>query len=637
MAQADNASKPPRFFALASLGLFIIGLYLARDVLIPIAVALLLTFLLTPLVHRLEHFRVPRIPAVLISVTLSFVVIGSIAWLISDQATDLAVKIGSYQGDIEKKIKKIHGYFGHGAIADASRAIDKMAQDVAASQPSNRGDSNWLTRGTPQNPVSVSFTSSPEPTNALKSLEDALSIIEPLAQSLIVIVFVIFMLIQREDIRDRLIRLVGHGRLTVTTRALDDASTRISRYLLAQSAINGVYGIVVGVGLYFIRIPNAPLWGLLCALLRFIPYLGIWIGATFPIILSLVVPEGAYAARPFLTIGLFAATELIAANVVEPVMFSSSTGVSPLAILVAAVFWTWLWGGIGLLLSTPLTVLLAVAGKYVPQLEFLDVLLGDQPVLSLPERYYQRLLADDPEEAEDLLEEAEKTKSADQIYSEIILPALQMTERDHHRGVLDDQTRNFIAQLIREQVEALYQEGGKKDAVEEAAAAAAGEAKATVAIPRGAVIRVACLPAQSIADEVAGLMLVNMLNKQGYTASLVSSEALSTERVEAIATLNADMVVISSLPPGAFVHARYLYKRIRGKYPELPIVIGVWNVQEKTEQLSKRLAGDPAIKIVTLFSDAMATLGQFAQPILMRASEEAPASAEAQHLPAAVN
>ena len=231
----------------------------------------------------------------------------------------------------------------------------------------------------------------------------------------------------------RIIRLVGHGQLTLTTQALNDAATRISRYLMAQSGINGAYGLIMGVGLYFIHIPNAPFWGLLCALLRFVPYLGIWIAAAFPVILSFVVPDGNYAARPLLTIGLFVVMEVLTSNLAEPLLFGSSTGVSPLAILVAAVFWTWLWGLPGLLLSTPLTVLLAVAGKYVPQLAFLDVLLGDQPVLEPPERYYQRLLAEDPEEAEDLIEEFEKTHSTEELYTLMMLPALQMTERDYRR------------------------------------------------------------------------------------------------------------------------------------------------------------------------------------------------------------
>jgi len=241
-------------------------LYFARDVLVPLAVALLLTFLLAPLVHRVERLRLPRVPAVLMVVALSFAILGGVGWLISNQATDLAVKLGDYQGDIERKIENVHSYFGHGALATASRTINRMAQDVAATQPDRNAGSSWLTRGSEGNPIAVSIAAAPETGSIFKTLATALQFVSPMAQLVIVIVFVVFMLIQREDIRDRIIRLVGHGQLTLTTRALDDAATRISRYLIAQCGVNGVYGIVVGVGLYLIHIPNAPLWGLLCAL-----------------------------------------------------------------------------------------------------------------------------------------------------------------------------------------------------------------------------------------------------------------------------------------------------------------------------------------------------------------------------------
>src|SRR5579872_3540678 len=431
-----------------------------------------------------------------------------------------------------------------------------------------------------------------------------------MAQTVIVIVFVIFMLIQREDIRDRLIRLVGHGRLTVTTRALDDASTRVSRYLIAQGGVNAAFGIIVGTGLYFIGIPNAPLWGLLCALLRFIPYLGVWIGAIFPIILSMVVPDGYYTARPFLTIGLFVTVELLSANVAEPLLFSSSTGVSPLAILVAAVFWTWLWGPIGLLLSTPLTVLIAVAGKYVPQLEFLDVLLGDEPVLSPPERYYQRLLADDPEEAEDLLEEFEKTRTPAELYSEIMLPALQMMERYYRRSVLDDQERIFISQVMRDQADALYGSAAKE-----------AESKAQPIVPKACVVKVVCLPAQSAADEVAGLMLINLLNRQGYCASIVSAETLTNERIDAISKQSADLVVVSAMPPGALAHARYLCKKIQGRFPDIHILVGMWNAEGNLERLQRRLSTDLAVRLVGKLDEALTVIHQMVQPLLIPGEE----------------
>jgi predicted PurR-regulated permease PerM len=621
MPQSDAGTKPSRFLAIVSIGVVVAGLYFARDVMIPVAVALLLTFLLTPLVHRLEHLRVPRIPAVLISVGLSFGILGGIGWLISNQATDLAIQISSYQGDIERKIQNLHRSLGRGALAKASQSISQMASEVATSQPAdNSGAANWLTRGTTQNPVAVEIKAVPEATSGFKILGDVFQFVAPMGQTVIVIVFVIFMLMQREDIRDRFIRLMGHGRLSVTTRALDDAATRISRYLLAQCAINGAFGLVVATGLYLIGIPNASLWGLLCALLRFIPYLGVWIGAIFPIVLSFVVPDGYYAARPVLTIGLFVVLEIVASNVLEPLLFGSRTGISPLAILVAAVFWTWLWGGIGLLLSTPLTVLLAVAGKYVPQLEFLDVLLGDQPVLSPPERYYQRLLAEDPEDAEDLLEEFEKTRTPAELYAQIMLPALKMMERDHRRGVLDESERDIIAQVMRSQAETAR---GSPAGVP-----ASGETPPTIS--KDCVVRVVCLPARDSADEIAGLMLVNLLNLQGYCAISTPTGTLASELVESIATLKADLVIVSSTPPGAIAHAQYLCKKIRAKFPEIRLLVGIWNTDGNLERLRKRLSSDARLQVVNKLDEAPAVIHQMVQPLLMRAEEPSTPTAYSQ-------
>ncbi|MGD0139624.1 MAG: AI-2E family transporter [Tepidisphaeraceae bacterium] len=619
MAQSDAAPKSGRIVALASACIIVTGLYFARDVLVPLAVALLLTFLLAPLVHRVERLRLPRVPAVLMVVALSFAILGGVGWLISNQATDLAVKLGEYQGDIEHKIENVHSYLGHGALATASRTINRMAQDVVATQPDRSGaPSSWLTRGSEGNPIAVSIAAAPETGSIFKTLATALQFVSPMAQLLIVIVFVVFMLIQREDIRDRIIRLVGHGQLTLTTRALDDAATRISRYLIAQSAVNGVYGIVVGLGLYLIHIPNAPLWGLLCALLRFIPYLGVWIGAAFPIILSFVVPDGYYAARPFLTLGLFALVELLAANAVEPLLFGSRTGVSPLAILVAAVFWTWLWGLVGLLLSTPLTVLLAVAGKYVPQLGFLDVLLGDQPVLAPHERYYQRLLADDPEEAEDLLEEFETTRSSQDLYSQIMLPALEMTERDYRRGVLDESRWNNVSQVMKDQVEAHHRPPENNPPPGQ-----------PLAVPQNCIVRIVCLPARDQADEIAGLMLANLLHEQGYSITNISAATLASERVDMISQLKADLVVVSALPPGATVHARYLCKRIREKFPDIQLLVGIWNAKDNLEKTQKRLAGAADVRLVDGFQNAVAMIHQMIQPLLIHdAAPPAPGPAQ---------
>jgi predicted PurR-regulated permease PerM len=610
MAHPDDNRKGSRAVTFAAAVIIIAGLYFARDVLVPVAVALLLTFLLAPLVHRVERMRLPRTAAVLIVVLLSFAIIAGIGYLISNQATDLALKLGSYQGDIERKIHNIRSTLGHGAWAKASQTIGQVAQAVT-SQPSAQPEdaATWVNRGTAEHPIDVQVIASPEGNAAvLENLWKGLEIVAPMAQVVIVIVFIVFMLIQREDVRNRVIRLFGHGRLSVSTQAMDDAGTRISKYLIAQSGINAIYGIVVGVGLYFIGVPNAPLWGLLCALLRFIPYIGIWIGAAFPIILSFVVPEGYYTARPFLTIGLFAAVEILAANIAEPVLFGTSTGLSPLAILVAAVFWTWLWGPIGLVLSTPMTVLLAVAGRHVPQLAFLDVLLGDEPVLTPAERYYQRLLADDPEEAEDLIEEFEKSRKSSEVYGTIVLPVLEMAQRDFQSRVLDERRRDLIMETIKEHVESL------RNPVKEGAAA----------VPGDRIVRIVCLPAHDVVDEVVGLMLTNLLLEKGYQVTCVSAESLASERVDAISTVEADVAIISALPPSAIAHARYLYKRIIGKFARLPMLIGLWDSRGDVEKTRKRIGdGAEELRVAASLDDALGQVGQMIQPLLISRGEEA--------------
>ncbi|MDP9173147.1 MAG: AI-2E family transporter [Planctomycetota bacterium] len=637
MAQDDISPKSSRLIAMGSVCVVVAALYFARDVLVPLCVAVLLTFLLAPLVHRVERMRVPRVLAVLVVVGLALVVIGGLGWVISNQATELAQRLSNYQADIEQKVKVLRGRFGHGALARASQTLDNMARDVASSQPSETGGSaaSQMGRGTPQNPVSVAITPTASVSeNAFRVLGDALVILAPMAEALIVVVLVIFMLIQREDLRDRLIRLVGHGQLTLTTQVLDDAATRVSRYLLAQSLINSAYGIVVGVGLYLVHIPNAPLWGLLCALLRFIPYLGIWIGALFPIVLSFVVPEGSFALRPILTIGIFVVLELVTANAIEPLLFSSSTGVSSLAILVAAVFWTWLWGGVGLLLSTPLTVVLAVLGKYVPQMAFLDILLGDEPVLKPFERYYQRLLADDAEEAEDLIEEFGETKNTQQLYTEILMPALQSSERDFRRGMVDDQRRDFIRQTMADQIELRRQRLEIAEEKEEKAsnsltpgtaatsAPSSTPAQPSFKVPKSCVVNVLCLPANDKADEIAANMLVHLLEEQRYCASSVTADVLASEMVEAVEKFQANVVVISALPPAALSHARYLCKRLHAKATGVQMVVGLWGFKGDISKARERIFCAGNMTICNDFEEALKAIHQMVQPALIRASDE---------------
>jgi predicted PurR-regulated permease PerM len=438
----------------------------------------------------------------------------------------------------------------------------------------------------------------PKPATTLELLGQYLGkLLSPVATAGLVVVFIIFMLIGREDLRDRMILLAGGGRLHVTTQAFDDAATRISRFLTAQSLINISYGGVVALGLWLIDgtmgggegggIRTALLAGMICAVLRYIPYIGPWLGAAVPLAL-------AFAAFPgygvfCVTLAMFVGLEIFVSQAVEPNVLGSSTGVSPIAVLVAAVFWTWLWGPIGLLLSTPLTVLLVVMGKYVPQLAVLDILLGDNPVLDPTTRVYQRLIAGDDEEAAELALEFLKERPLEAVYDQILIPALAQAECDWHRGKLDDVRHLRIREGLNEIVQALGEQQQSEDSDDASAAtvrAAKGqfdrqapsskEPAARSPLPQGSRVNVRCLPAHDEADQIVGMMLAQVLQRRGFAVSVPDTVSLASEMVASIDAELTDLMVISALPPKAALHARYLLKLVQSRCADLKIVVGLW-------------------------------------------------------------
>ena len=404
-------------------------LYFARVVFIPLALALLVSLLLTPVISLLERIKIPRIIAILlviIAVTGAVVITG---WIIARQVASLTGQLPTYKKTLEEKI---HGLaLGHSkGMSNVSETFRELGREVAATIPGSRSPSDaGQTRGapgtTPSHPLSVEVV---PPDNPVGSLQ---SVVGPLATIGLVALFTIFMLFGREDLRNRFIHLVGGGRLNVMTQALDEATRRINRYLFLQLLVNSGYGIVIGTGLYFIGVPNAFLWGFGATILRFLPYIGPPLSAIVPIGLSLAVFPGWHNA--LLTAGLFVILELVVANLIEPFLYGAHIGISALAILVAAVFWTLIWGFPGLILSTPLTVCLVVLGRYVPSFGSLNVILGDEPVLSPEAQYYQRLLAADSGEARQILVEYLKNQTLDELYASVVIPALGLAEQDRHR------------------------------------------------------------------------------------------------------------------------------------------------------------------------------------------------------------
>jgi hypothetical protein len=393
----------------------------------------------------------------------------------------------------------------------------------------------------------------------------------------------------QEDLRNRFIHLSSGGRLHVMTQALDEATHRIQRYLFLQSAVNATYGLIVGIGLYFIGIPEAWLWGLLAAILRFMPYIGAPASASIPILLSLAVFPG--WGHAWGTTAFFLALELLVANFVEPLLYGAQVGLSALAILVAAVFWTLIWGFPGLILSTPLTVSLVVMGRYVPSLSFLKILLGDESEISRSDLYYQRLLASDQGEAKLVLEQYLQTKTLDDLYSDVLIPALSLVEQDRHRNELDDATLSFIMQSTRELIEELADNTGADVSVP---SCVTDQSKSCVV----------CIPARDEADEVVGMLLTQCIERSGLSSHSMPIGSIG-EMLSATAELQPTVACISALPPFAIEHTRALYQKLRAKFPYLNIIICLWHFAGDLDKTHRRLKVAEGHTILVTLPDVM--------------------------------
>src|SRR6202140_3416187 len=454
VARTSPAKDISRILILVAAVVVITALYFARVMLVPLALAVLFTFVLAPLVSVLERIRIPRFLAIFLVVGIAVSGIGIMGWTVGNQLIDVTNQLPSYKTNIKEKIDAIHNPKNRrlDKAADAMKELGKeiaenptAPTESAASSLKNSGN-NKSTAQPKALPVQVFQPAS----NPLESLN---SVIPPLGSAVIVVVLTIFMLAGREDLRNRLIGLVGRGHLNVMTQALDDAGSRVSRYLLLQLVINAFFGVVIGLGLYFIGIPNSMLWGVVAGLLRFLPYVGSPLASVLPILLSLAIfPTWT---GPVATIGLYLIVEILVGNFLEPLIYGAHTGISSFAILFAAIFWTLIWGPIGLLLSTPLTVCLVVLGRHVPALSFLNIMLGDQPVLPPEAHYYQRLLASDQAEAKEVLEDYLTTKSLEDLYDSVMIPALALAEQDRHHDDLEEITEQFICKSTKELLDEL--------------------------------------------------------------------------------------------------------------------------------------------------------------------------------------
>ncbi|HEV8606653.1 MAG TPA: AI-2E family transporter [Tepidisphaeraceae bacterium] len=627
MARSYLPGRPSRMLVLAGVAVVIAALYFAQDFLIPLALSLLLSFLLAPLCSRLERWKLGRVVSVIIVVVFSLGLLAGVGWVVTGQVIDLANKLPSYRNNIHSKV--MYWRASTGNFNQQTQVLQDSFKDLTAPNLTSRPTTHDVEAAarSPEKPLtppvaqavqnlSGSPTTQPiqvevkerDPTPIQFMKDHVAPYVSPLATAAMVIVFVVFILLQRDDLRDRMIRLVSQGQINLTTQAMDDAATRISRYLLMQLVVNVTYGIPIGIGLWFIGVPNAILWGLMATLLRFIPYIGPWIAASVPILLSIAAfPDSQHF---FMTVGLYVVVELISNNVIEPWLYGASTGLSATAVVVSAVFWTWLWGPLGLLMSTPLTVCLVVMGKYVPQLQFLDILLGDEPVLEPHVKIYQRLLAMDQEEATDLVEEYLKEKNLIEVYDQVLIPALGLAEHDRHRGLLDEQRQKYIRQSMKELVEDLGERYRLADAEAEHASEATQHrnGNGNGDDDRKTAPCALCLPARDEADEIVAMMLSQVLEQLGCVAKYIPVAALASEMVQTVEKYDARLVCISALPPSAVAHARYLCKRVRARKKDIPVLVGLWGTKVDSKKAMARLACSENDKVVRTLADARAEI-----------------------------
>ncbi len=616
MATPSNTSHTPeRIATLVSVLLILIVvavLYFAREIFVPLALALLFSFLLTPLVTRFERWRLGRVPSVLLAVALAFAVIGGVGFLVGNQLVDLTYKLPSYQSNIAHRIAALKKTDKTSPLSKATQTIEALSKQLSDTAPepnSTRPDSTLSS-----NKESIAKVQVIEPATNVAALAQSVlgPVVGPLGTGAVVIVFTLFMLLKREDLRDRIIHLTGTGNLNTTTKALDEAAGKVTGYLTMQVVVNVCFGVPVGLGLYFIGVPNAFLWGLLAVLLRFVPYVGAWIALGFPLVLSLAVTDT--WSMPLEVLALFATIELITSNILEPWLYGAHTGLSPVAIMVATIFWTWLWGGVGLLLAMPLTVCVSVLGKYIPSLSFLDALLGDEPTLSVHERYYQRLLAMDRREACLVADEYRKEHTLPLLYSDLFVPALTAAEREDQGGSLDERRRRFIFDATREMVDETVADAeadDKKLTLTDAAKAEDATVVPALVTPIGK-FPVYCLPAADEADEIVAVMLSQLLEREGYKSESVSFKTLANEMVAQVAESGSAAVCISAVPPYDNLHTRYLCKLLRARVPNLHILVGTWDGNADEARIARRKDRYSADRVVTTLAAALDEIRPFA-------------------------
>lgn len=589
----------------------IVALYLGREVFIPLVLAVLLSFVLGPVVNLLRRIRLGRVPSVIVAVLLALGVIGGIGAVIGTQVAGLAGNLPQYQATVQKKFAGLQ----QGWLGEANRVISKFSHEVHdATQKADAADTGAATGPAGDTPKAQLVRVQDPEISPLALTQKVLGpVFEPLTTVGIVLVVVVFLLLQREDLRNRMIRLFGSSDLHRTTVAMDDAAGRLGTYFLAQLGMNAAFGVIIGVGLWFIGVPNPILWGVFSALMRFVPYIGAFISGILPVALAAAVDPG--WSMVIATAALFLIAEPIFGQVIEPLLYGHSTGLSPFAVIVSTLFWGFLWGPIGLILATPFTVCLVVLGRHVDSLEFLDILLGDRPPLTPVENFYQRMLAGDPDEVRDLAEAMLKERSLSSYYDEVALKGLQLAANDFARGVVTpahlENIRASSRSLVRDfedhndvepkrdgkavnpnETETLAERAHPKNE------AVPGQAPAREAMqePWRGETPVLCVAGRGPLDEASSAMLAQLLRKHGLGARVVPHHDVSRDRIGEVELAGVAMVCISYLDiTGNPAHLRYLLERLKRRAPGVRVLVGLWPQGEKVltdAAVGKQLGAD---------------------------------------------
>jgi predicted PurR-regulated permease PerM len=583
----------------------ITGLYIGREVLLPLALAILLSFVLTPPLLVLRKVKVPRVLAVAIVVTTAFGIIFALGWMMSREAAELAAELPNYRATLSEKIQSLRQSTSESRVLQkAGDVLTDLQQQL--DEPADRArpaPTVGTAAETPDDrPIQVEIHE-PDPTGWALYQNIAGRLLPPLATAGIVLLFVIFILLQREDLRDRLIRLFGGADLQRATSTMSDAATRLSRYFLSQVLINFAYGTFIALALWMIGLPSPIAWGILAMLMRFVPYVGVFIAVSVPLLIAAAIDPG--WTTFLLVLVLFVVGELTMGQVVEPQVFGRGTGVTPIAVIGSTIFWTWLWGPLGLLLAMPMTVGLAVLGRHVDSLEFFDVLLGDEPALTPQQRFYQRALTGDAAEATYHAELCLKDQSLASYLDTVALNGLKLAERDAVRGKLDEAQSEKVAATVREMLDHLSDfephrwfaklrgkpDNGKNDKVKDAgspASLAADEDEAgTVPVVERLELAagwavdepILCIGGRSALDKAAATMLAEVLKKRGLGAKALAPEAISAGHVASLAKTETKLVCLSYLGLGTGpAQIRYLVRRLRRTLPPgTPILVCYWS------------------------------------------------------------